>query len=62
MSNFIANMGYTLMWAFGVPEYSFEEAFEQYYTVGLILLIVGIICITILPILIILYTRKVRKK
>ncbi len=62
MTNFIAKIGYTLMWGFGIPEYSLEEAFDQYYKVGLILLVIGIICIAILPILIISYIREMVEK
>ncbi len=43
MKNFIARMGYILMWGFGIPEYSPEEKFEEYYRVGLILAIIGIV-------------------
>ena len=62
MNEFIAKMGYTLAWGFGVPKYSLEEAFNQYYTIGLIMFITGIICLVILPILIILYIKKKRDK
>lgn len=62
MNEFIAKIGYTLMWGFGIPKYSLEEAFNQYYIVGLILVIAGIICLAILPILIILYIKMERDK
>ena len=62
MNEFIAKIGYTLAWGVGIPKYSLEEAFNQYYILGLILFIAGIICLVILPILIILYTRKKRDK
>lgn len=62
MNEFIAKMGYTLSYGFGIPKYSLEEAFNLYYTLGLTLFIAGIICLVILPILIILYIRKKRGK
>lgn len=62
MNEFIAKIGYTLAWGFGVPKYSLEEAFNQYYTIGLILLIAGVICLVVLPIFIILYIREKRDK
>ncbi len=60
MSEFIAKIGYTLMWGFGTPAYSLDEAFDRYYTIGLILFILGIVGIGILPILIILLKRMER--
>lgn len=60
MSEFIAKIGYTLMWGFGTPAYSLEEAFDQYYIIGLILFILGIVGIGILPILIIFIKRMER--
>ncbi|MBR3208812.1 MAG: hypothetical protein IKF82_00945 [Bacilli bacterium] len=58
MRNFIGKMGYTLMWGFGIPEYSLEERFEDYYKVGLIIAILGIIAMVVLIVLFILYLKK----
>ena len=58
MRNFIAKMGYTLMWAFGIPEYSLEEKFEEYYRVGLLIAIIGITAIILLPLVLIWYLRE----
>lgn len=58
MSNFIARIGYTLMWAFGIPEYSLEEKFEEYYKVGLSITIVGILAMIFLIVLIVLILKK----
>ena len=43
MKNFIARMGYTFTFAIGMPEYSLEEKFEEYYIVGLALTIIAIV-------------------
>lgn len=61
MSNFIAKIGYTLMWAFGIPKYSLEEKFEEYYKVGLLITIIGIVAIVILTVLFIWYLKKGKK-
>lgn len=45
MKKFIARMGYILVWGFGIPEYSLEEKFEEYYKLGLLLAIIGIVAI-----------------
>lgn len=58
MRNFIARIGYTLMWGFGIPEYSLEEKFEEYYRVGLLITIIGIIAIIVLTVLLIWYLKK----
>lgn len=57
MKNFIAKMGYTLMWAFGIPKYSLEEKFEEYYKFGLSITIIGIVA-TVLFIVLVLYLKK----
>lgn len=58
MSDFIAKIGYTLMWGFGIPEYSLEERFEDYYKVGLLITIIGIAAIVVLLVLSIWYLKK----
>ena len=58
MNNFIARIGYTLLWAFGIPEYSLEEAFEEYYKVGLSIIIVGILAMICSIVLIVLILKK----
>lgn len=58
MRNFIAKIGYTLMWGFGIPEYSLEEKFEEYYRVGLLITIIGIVAMVFLIVLFILYLKK----
>ena len=60
MSNFIAKIGYILMWAFGTPEYSLEEKFEEYYKFGLAIIIVGIFAMTYLITLIVLILKRNR--
>lgn len=61
MSHFIARMGYTLMWAFGIPEYSLEEKIEEYYKVGLSIIIVGILATIFLIVLIFLILKKTKE-
>ena len=46
------------MWAFGIPKYNLEEAFEQYYKVGLTITIIGITAIILLPLVLIWYLKK----
>lgn len=58
MSNFIAKIGYTLMWGFGIPEYSLEEKFEDYYKVGLLITIIVIVSMAVLIVLFIWYLKK----
>lgn len=58
MRNFIAKIGYTLMWGFGIPEYSLEEKFEEYYRVGLLITIIGIVAMVVLIVLFIWYLKK----
>lgn len=58
MRNFIAKIGYTLMWSFGIPEYSLEEKFEEYYRVGLLITIIGIVAMVVLIVLFIWYLKK----
>ena len=58
MKNFIAKMGYTLMWGLGIPEYSLEEKFEEYYRVGLLITIIGVAAMVVLIVLSIWYLKK----
>ena len=58
MRNFIARMGYTSTWAFGIPEYSLEEKFEEYYRLGLLITIIGIVAIILFIVLFVLYLKK----
>lgn len=58
MKNFIAKIGYTLMWGLGIPEYSLEEKFEEYYRVGLLITIIGVVAIVVLIVLSIWYLKK----
>lgn len=58
MKNFIARMGYTLMWAIGIPEYSLEEKFEEYYRLGLLITIIGIVAMILFIVLFVLYLKK----
>lgn len=58
MKNFIAKIGYTLMWGFGIPEYSLEERFEGYYKVGLLITIIGVVAMVVLIVLSIWYLKK----
>ena len=58
MKNFIAKLGYTLMWGFGIPEYSLEEKFEEYYRLGLLITIIGIVAMVVLIVLSIWYLKK----
>lgn len=58
MRNFIAKIGYTLMWGFGIPEYSLEEKFEEYYRVGLLITIIGIVAMLVIIVLFIWYLKK----
>lgn len=58
MSDFIARIGYTLMWGFGIPEYSLKEKFEEYYRLGLLIIIIGIISMVVLIVLFIWYIKK----
>lgn len=61
MKNFIARIGYTLMWGLGIPEYSLEEKFEEYYKVGLLLTIIGIVAV-IFSIVILVWYFKINKE
>ena len=61
MKNFIARIGYTLMWGLGIPEYSLEEKFEEYYKVGLLLTIIGIVA-AIFSIVILVWYFKINKE
>ena len=61
MKNFIARIGYTLMWGLGIPEYSLEEKFEEYYKVGLLITIIGIIAV-IFSIVILVWYFKINKE
>ena len=58
MKNFIARIGYTLTWAFGIPEYSLEEKFEEYYKFGLSIIIVGILAMVFLIVFAVLILKK----
>ena len=58
MKNFIARMGYTLMWGIGIPEYSLEEKFEEYYRLGLLIIIIGIVAMILFIVLFVLYLKK----
>ncbi len=58
MKNFIAKIGYILMWGLGIPEYSLEEKFEEYYRAGLLITIIGIVAMIVLIILLIWYLKK----
>ena len=60
MKEFFARFGYILTWGFGTPEYSLEEKFEEYYTLGLAIIIVGIFAMTYLITLIILILKRNR--
>ena len=58
MKNFIAKIGYTLMWGIGIPEYSLEEKFEEYYKLGLLITIIDIVAIVALIVLLIWYLKR----
>ena len=63
MKNFIARMGYILTWGLGIPVYSIEEAFEEYYIFGLLITIVGISSMVfIIVCLIVLLILEFKKK
>ena len=38
LKQFLAELGYTMCWAFGVPKQTLEENFDGYYGVGLYLI------------------------
>ena len=57
LNNFIAKLGYILTWGFGIPEYSLEEKFEEYYIVGLLITIMGIVAMAFLMVLIVWYLK-----
>ena len=58
LNNFIARMGYILTWGFGIPEYNLEEKFEEYYIVGLLITIMGIVAMVFLMGLFVWYLKK----
>lgn len=58
MKNFLARVGYTSMWAFGIPEYSLEERFEEYYRLGLLITIIGIVGMILSIVLFVLYLKE----
>ena len=60
MKEFFARFGYILTWGFGIPEYSLEEKFEEYYKFGLAIIIVGILAMTYLITLIVLILKRNR--
>ena len=58
MRNFIARMGYIIMWCIVIPEYSLEEKFEEYYRLGLLITIIGIVAMVLSIVLVILYFKQ----
>lgn len=57
MRNFFARFGYTLLWGFGMPKYSLEEKFEEYYRAGLIITIMGIVALVFSIVLLFWYLK-----
>ena len=51
-------MGYILNWGFGIPEYSLEEKFEEYYRTGLLLIISGIVAVIFSIVILVWYFKK----
>ena len=62
MKQFLAELGYTSCWAFGVPKQRLMDNFEGYYRVGLFWFVAGVAsCAMLLGICIYLLIYKLRK-
>ena len=66
MKQFIAELGYTMAWAFTIPEYTLEEKFEEYFNFGLSMIIcmatIIAICVIALTFILIKERKDKRKE
>jgi len=62
MKEFIARFGYTLAFAIGIPKYTLEEAFEEWFKFGLLALVSGALAVLIGLVGIIILLKKDRQQ